>query len=105
MQDACTKIGRSLEDVDLLASTEVKKDEAGLRVLAKTLQKDIRFFSNAVMQDCITHYGLQTSAFVERTIGIGNVAEAAALCCVKAGRIALGKTKFSKVTVALVWEK
>ena len=40
-------------------------------------------------------------------IGIGNVCEAAAYCCAgeRGGRLALRKTKFEKVTVALLWEK
>ena len=46
------------------------------------------------------------SSYVKKTIGIGNVAESAALAeAGQRGRIALGKTKYEKVTVALVWQR
>ena len=105
LREACAKIGRQPLDVEILASTEVKRTETGLLALAGSLGREIRFFSNRQLQAEIERYGLQCSPFVEKTIGVGNVAEAAALCCVESGRIALGKTKFSKVTVALIWEK
>ena len=55
----------------------------------------------------IDQYGLTESDFVRQTIGVGNVSEAAALCAAgqEGGRMALGKTGFGKVTVALLWEK
>lgn len=105
LEAALTKIGRSIADVSLLASTEVKADEAGLLALSAELKRDIRFHSNEKMQETIDAYGLSESPFVKRNIGIGNVAEAAALASVPAGRLALAKTRFEKVTVALVWEK
>ena len=105
LEAALTRIGRSIADVSLLASTEVKADEAGLLALSAELKRDIRFHSNEKMQETIDAYGLSESPFVKRNIGIGNVAEAAALASVPAGRLALAKTRFEKVTVALVWEK
>ena len=105
LEAALTKIGRSIADVSLLASTEVKVDEAGLLALSAELKRDIRFHSNEKMQETIDAYGLSESPFVKKNIGIGNVAEAAALASVPAGRLALAKTRFEKVTVALVWEK
>ena len=105
LEATLTRIGRSIADVSLLASTEVKADEAGLLALSAELKRDIRFHSNEKMQETIDAYGLSESPFVKKNIGIGNVAEAAALASVPAGRLALAKTKFEKVTVALVWEK
>ena len=105
LEAALTKIGRSIADVSLLASTEAKADEAGLLALSAKLKRDIRFHSNEKMQETIDAYGLSESPFVKKNIGIGNVAEAAALASVPAGRLALAKTRFEKVTVALVWEK
>lgn len=105
LEQACQRIGRVPADVSLLASTAAKAGEAGLHALAEKLNCPLRFFDNETMQQTIDRYKLQESAFVRQTIGIGNVAEAAAFCSVPAGRMALGKTKFTKVTVALVWEK
>ena len=105
LEAALTKIGRSLADVSLLASTKAKADEAGLLALAKELRREIRFYPHEKMQETIDAYGLDESPFVKENIGIGNVAEAAALGSVPAGRLALAKTRFEKVTVALVWQK
>ena len=102
---ACAKIGRSAEAISALASTNVKKDEAGLLQAAEKLAVPIKFFSNAKLQKKIDKYRLEESEFVKKQIGVGNVCEAAALCCVTYGSIALPKTKFEKVTVALIWEK
>ncbi len=105
LEAALTKIGRSLADVSLLASTEAKAEEAGLLALVAELKREIRFYPNEEMQETIAAYGLTEAPFVRKNIGIGNVAEAAALTSVPAGRLALAKTRFEKVTVALVWEK
>ncbi len=105
LESACRRIGRELSAVDLLASTEAKREEAGLLDMARTLGKELRFFDNGTLQSRIDAYGLRESSFVREQIGVGNVCEAAALACVQAGRFALPKTKYEKVTVALVWEK
>lgn len=105
LQSACMKLGLSSADISLLASTTVKQSEQGLLKLAADLGKELRFFSEQELKRKIQEYALEESAFVKQQIGAGNVCEAAALCCVKHGRIALPKTKFEKVTVALIWER
>lgn len=104
LADACARIGQELPAVCQLASAWVKADEPGLLEMAHTLGIPLQFFPRQIMQEKIAFYHLSESVFVQRTIGIGNVCEAAALCAVQHGRIALEKTKFGKVTVALVWE-
>lgn len=100
-------IGRSTSFIDAFASTEVKRDEAGLLAAVRTLGREIQFFPNEALAHMIDQYGLTESDFVRQTIGVGNVSEAAALCAAgqEGGRMALGKTGFGKVTVALLWEK
>ena len=100
-------IGRSPSFIDAFASTEVKRDEAGLLAAVRTLGREIQFFPNEALAHMIDQYGLTESDFVRQTIGVGNVSEAAALCAAgkEGGRMALGKTGFGKVTVALLWEK
>ncbi len=105
LQQACARIGRVPEDISLFASTMVKKEEPGLLQAVQRLQKRIEFHGNDVLEKVIQRFGLGESDFVKKTIGVGNVCEAAALASVEDGRIALGKMKFGKVTVALVWEK
>ena len=105
LEKACAVIGQDTAAVSLIASTVVKKEEAGLLALAKELGVEIRFYENEALQEKIDVHHLSESAFVKKNIGVGNVSEAAALCAIPEGRVALAKTKFTKVTVALVWEK
>ena len=105
LSEACGKIGQEISAVSMIASASVKRDEAGILALAAELGVEARFFETKDLQLKIDEYGLAESSFVRRQIGAGNVSEAAALCCVEQGRIALPKTKWEKATVALVWEK
>ncbi|MBQ7514816.1 MAG: cobalt-precorrin 5A hydrolase [Schwartzia sp.] len=105
LSDACRRIGQEIAAVSLIASAEVKKDEAGLLALAEELGVEARFFGRESLQEMIENYHLAESEFVKRQIGAGNVSEAAALCAAGQGRMALPKTKYTKVTVALVWER
>ena len=105
IQRACAMIHQPIERVKLLASVDAKKDEAGLVSLAEVMGLEIKFFTAAELQQKIDEYKLEESKFVTRSVGVGNVCEAAALCCVENARFALPKTAFKGVTVALLWEK
>ncbi len=105
LREACARIGRRAEDISLLCSTVAKQDEQGLLQAAYALGREIVFYENEDLQAVIARYGLRESGFVKEHIGVGNVCEAAALASVERGRMAMGKTKFGKVTVALVWER
>ena len=89
----------------MLASVELKRDEAGLLAFAESLGVGIKFFSVEALAKKIAEYKLSESEFVKAALGVGNVCEAAALCCVESARFALPKKSFGGVTVALVWEK
>ena len=104
---ACRMIGRDRSFIDALASTVVKSHEAGILYTGDSLVRPVKFYNNEDMQQQIDLHQLEESDFVAETIGIGNVCEAAAYCCAgeRGGRLALRKTKFEKVTVALLWEK
>lgn len=107
LDTACRMIGRDRSFIDVLASTVVKKHEAGILFAGDNLVRPVYFYDNDAMKASIAKYNLSESDFVKQTIGIGNVAEAAAYTCAgeRGGRLALRKTKFEKVTVALLWEK
>ena len=105
IQRACAMIHQPIERVKLLASADAKKDETGLLSLAEVMGLEIKFYSAAELQKKIDEYKLGESKFVTRSIGVGNVCEAAALCCVENARFALPKTSFKGVTVALLWER
>ncbi|MBQ7454693.1 MAG: cobalt-precorrin 5A hydrolase [Selenomonadaceae bacterium] len=105
LQRACNMIHQPIERVKLLASVDAKSDEPGLLSLAEVMGLEIKFFSATEIQKKIDEYKLEESKFVTRSVGVGNVCEAAALCCVEGARFALPKTSFKGVTVALLWEK
>ncbi len=105
LQRACAMIHQPIERVKFLASVDAKKDEVGLLSLAEVMGLEIKFFSASELQKKIDEYKLDESKFVTRSVGVGNVCEAAALCCVEGARFALPKTAFKGVTVALLWER
>ena len=102
---ACEMINQPVERIKLLASVDIKSDEGGLIEFAKNLGVEIKFFSVENLAKKITEYKLSESEFVKAKLGVGNVCEAAALCCVEKARFALTKKSFEGVTVALIWEK
>lgn len=107
LETACRMVGRDRSFLAALSSTTVKRHEAGILYAADSLGCPVYFYENDQMSKVIRNLQLEESPFVRETIGIGNVCEAAAYCCTgeNGGRLALQKTKFEKVTVALVWEK
>lgn len=107
LQQAAERIGVEESRIDCLASTEHKAQEQGLLQVASELAIPCRFYSDETLAAIIEKFHLPESAFVQKTLGIGNVCEAAALAELNgnSGRFALVKTKFEKVTVALLWEK
>ena len=102
---ACEMINQPLERIKLLASVDIKFDEVGLLEFAKNLGVEIKFFGVDELAKKIAEYKLSESEFVKATIGVGNICEAAALCCVKSARFALPKKILDGVTVALIFEK
>ena len=105
VEAACKKIDQPIERISLIASVDIKRDEVGLIEFAKSIDKEIRFFDVETLQKTIEKYNLSESEFVKKTIGVGNVCEAAVLSCVESGKFALPKTKFENVTVALLWSQ
>lgn len=112
LADACRRVNRDVSFITALATAAIKRDEPGLQAVAAA--RNIPFYcaDNNALQRQIDRYRLSESAFVRRSVGVGNVAEAAALaywhrrresCDANSGRFALAKTKYEKVTVALLW--
>lgn len=105
VNSACEMINQPVGRIKILASVDIKSNEVGLIEFAKNLGVAIKFFSVEELAKKIAEYKLSESEFVKATIGVGNVCEAAALCCVEFARFALTKTNFDGVTVCLIWEK
>ncbi len=105
LDKACQAIGWDRSRISGLASTVVKSNEKGLLAAADDMGVSIEFYENNQLAQMIDKYHLPESAFVKKTIGVGNICQASALCRAGQGTIALDKTKYEKVTVALVWQK
>lgn len=105
LTEAAAKLGLPLQAVAAMASTVFKDEEQGLFDTARELGVPLSFYDNDALNRMIYRYDLCESAFVRRITGVGNVCESAALAAAGSGRLVLGKTKFEKVTVALVWQK
>lgn len=102
--ESCRRIEQPVERISLIASVDIKSKERGLLEFAESIDRKILFFNAETLQRTINKYNLSESEFVKNTVGVGNICEAAALSCVERGRVALSKSKFDGVTVALVWE-
>lgn len=100
--EALRRAGRQQKSVAVLASHEIKSDEAGLCGFALKEKLPLRFFGSEVLQGVMDNYpGLADSSFVCQQIGVGGVCETAALAAVPKGELVLPKTKLGRVTVAL----
>lgn len=101
IQQAVTEVGRSFHSIAALASVVVKKDEPGLWAFAKKYNKDLVFYEIEELAAVTQELGLEESAFVKKTIGTGNVCEAAAI---KKGGLPIlwqKKQKHTQVTTAI----
>ena len=64
------------QSIKKIASIDVKKDEPAIQYLARTLGTEAEFYSAQELQQVSPNY--PTSSFVLKTVGVGNVACAAA---------------------------
>lgn len=86
-----------------IATIDVKRDEAGLRALARARGVELLFFTAAQLRAAQGEFS--HSPFVESTVGVDNVCERAAVCA--GGALLRGKQAGNGVTVALAqrpWE-
>lgn len=101
IEDACRRVGRSPKSIAVICTTTAKQDEIGLLAASQQLVLPLHFFTNEELQQAIDEWGLSKSEFVEETIGVGNVCEAAAMLGGRANRLVLPKTKYPNVAIAL----
>jgi cobalt-precorrin 5A hydrolase len=102
IQLALDAVSAKLDDVRLLASVEVKRNEPGLRLAAKQLNLPLRFIS---LQE-LNRFHCTESPFVRAAIAAPAVAEPAALIAGARTRCLLNKTVYRPgVTVAIAEEQ
>lgn len=91
--------GYSWQDISLLASAELKRDEAGLLALAEELRMPVKFFTKEEL-NCIEVNGVSLAA--REHLGINSVSEAAAMLAAgNKAKLIFGKTASGNVTAAL----
>lgn len=91
-----------LLQVRLLASADIKSNEAGLLEASQTLNIPIRFISSDQIQN--TRRDFQCSQFVQEKVNLPAVAEPAALLAGTRTRIILPRIVYNQVTVAIAKE-
>lgn len=95
-------IGHRPEEVRLLASADLKADEAGLLEAAERLAIPLRLIAGAEIRASGRLF--EHSAFVENKVALPAVAEPAALLAGRRTRLILPKTIIKSVTVAIAKE-
>ncbi|MEE9603217.1 MAG: cobalamin biosynthesis protein [Thermoguttaceae bacterium] len=95
-------VGKTVGDIRLLASIDLKGDEAGLLEAADRLEIPLRLLTSGEI--CGSTRSFARSSFVEEKVGLPAVAEPAALLAGKRTELLLPKQIFEGVTVALARE-
>ena len=98
---ALHKTGAESWQVKALASVDVKANEPGLLQFAEHMNLPIHFYPADELKQWADAGHVAVSEFVEKTIGVGNVCESAALREAWQGKTLLPKTKFVDATAAV----
>ncbi len=101
VQSSVAAIGRSFYSIAALASVDVKKEEGGLLAFAEKYHKEIIFYTVEELAAVTAALGLEESSFVKKTIGTGNVCEAAAIQKGRTTTLWQKKQKHAQVTTAI----
>ena len=94
LDSALKSVGRKREDIRVLATAWLKKDEAGINEAAKSLGKEVIYLSREVLNSQMT---ITPSRATD--LGLLGVAEPAALAL--SDRLIMPKRAYGRVTVAL----
>ena len=94
--------GLSLLSVKALASIDLKKDEAAFGCFCEKYRLPLLTYDAAQLKDVPGVFS--HSDFVEKTVGVGNVCERAAVRA-SGGRLLVGKTVFEGMTFALAGDE
>ncbi|MEI6033206.1 MAG: cobalamin biosynthesis protein [Verrucomicrobiae bacterium] len=99
---ALEKVGAGVADVRILASADLKADEAGLLLAAKDLGLSLRFLSADEILSTTKQFG--HSQWVADQVKLPAVAEPSALLAGRRTKLLLPKTIINGVTVAIARE-
>jgi len=87
------------KSISKLVSIDVKQHEAAIHYLAGVLGIEFEAYNAAELQDVSRHYPV--SKFVEKTVGVGNVANSSAEHATGNKTVKQDKESFNEVTMAL----
>ena len=102
VREALAEAGIAIEEVRLLASAEIKADEAGLLTAAETLGVPLRFIAAEEIQASSREFS--HSDFVAEKVNLPAVAEPAALLAGRRTRFICRKKAYDGITIALARE-
>jgi cobalt-precorrin 5A hydrolase len=102
VQSALAESGIALDEVRLLASADIKADEAGLLEAAEALDLPIRFITAEEIRASSQEFA--RSAFVETKVNLPAVAEPAALLAGRRTRFISRKKTYGGITIAIARE-
>lgn len=102
IRDALSRIGADIDDVRLIATSDIKANEDGLLSAAELLDIPLRIISSEEIKQTILPF--TRSSFVEKKVGLPAVAEPAALLAGRRTRLRLPKTAYQGITVAIAEE-
>ncbi len=94
--------GKTIENIRLLASADVKANEEGLLLAAEKLGIPIRFISSEEIRSSNREF--QHSDYVQKSVNLPAVAEPSALLAGRRTKLILQKKKFNGITVAIAKE-
>ena len=97
-----TEAGVALDEVRLIASADLKADEAGLIAAAEALGVPLRFIPAAEIRASSREFS--HSDFVEEKVNLPAVAEPAALLAGKRTRLICQKKAYNGITIAIARE-
>jgi cobalt-precorrin 5A hydrolase len=102
IREALTETDVALEEVRLLATADIKADEAGLLAAAETLGVPIRFIAAEEIRASLREFS--HSDFVAKKVNLPAVAEPAALLAGRRTRFICRKKTINGITIALARE-
>ncbi len=102
VREALVEANVALEEVRLLASADLKADEAGLLAAAETLGVPIRFITASEIRASSREFAHST--FVEEKVNLPAVAEPAALLAGRRTQFICRKKKINGITISLARE-
>jgi cobalt-precorrin 5A hydrolase len=96
INNALAEVGRSIDDVEGLASAKLKENETGLHEAAKFFGLTITFIDH----DELNNYDAPSASQAKR-FGLTGVAEPAALALSEKKELILRKKVYGRVTIAI----